>query len=69
MKVKALKVFYHDRLGKVGIGQEVDLPKDQVDMYLEKKAVEVYSTKVAEPKVEAVKETVEAVKATKVKAK
>jgi hypothetical protein len=38
-------------------------------MYLEKKAVEVYSTKVVEPKIEAVKETVEAVKATKTKAK
>jgi hypothetical protein len=69
MLVKTLKVIYHDRLGKVGIGQEVDLPKDQVDMYLEKKAVEVYSTKVVEPKIEAVKETVEAVKATKTKAK
>jgi hypothetical protein len=69
MLVKTLKVIYHDRLGKVGIGQQIDLPKDQVDMYLEKKAVEVYATKVAEPKVEAVKETVEAVKATKVKAK
>lgn len=63
MKVKALKVFYHDRLGRVNIGQEVDLPKDQVDMYLEKKAVEVYATKVAEPKVEEVK------KETKIKAK
>jgi hypothetical protein len=56
MLVKTLKVIYHDRLGKVGIGQQIDLPKDQVDMYLEKKAVEVYATKVAEPKVEEVKE-------------
>jgi hypothetical protein len=67
MLVKTLKVIYHDRLGKVGIGQQIDLPKDQVDMYLEKKAVEVYATKVEQPKVEAVKETVEAVKATKAK--
>jgi len=69
MKVKALKVFYHDRLGKVNIGQEVDLPQNQVNMYLEKKAIEVYATKVAEPKVEAVKEVVEAVKVTRTKAK
>ena len=55
MLVKALKVFFHDRLGRVEIGQEVDLPKDQAEMYLEKKAVEAYATKVAQPKVEEVK--------------
>lgn len=60
MLVKTLKVIYHDRLGKVGIGQQIDLPKDQVDMYLEKKAVEVYATKVAEPKVEEVKKETKA---------
>jgi hypothetical protein len=60
MLVKTLKVIYHDRLGKVKIGQQIDLPKDQVDMYLEKKAVEVYATKVAEPKVEEVKKETKA---------
>ena len=60
MLVKTLKVIYHDRLGKVGIGQQIDLPKDQVDMYLEKKAVEVYATKVAESKVEEVKKETKA---------
>lgn len=56
MLVKTLKVIYHDKLGKVAIGQEIDLPKDQVDMYVERKAVEVYATKVAQPVIEEVKE-------------
>ena len=46
MQVKTLKVIYHDKLGKIAIGQTVDLTDSQAQMYLERGAVELYETKV-----------------------
>jgi len=46
MKVKAIRKFYHDRLGKVMPGEIVELQEGQATMLLEQRAVERYATKV-----------------------
>jgi hypothetical protein len=46
MKVKALKRFYHDKLGRVSPGDIVELQEAQATMFLEQRAVERYATKV-----------------------
>lgn len=57
MQVKTLKTIYHDKLGKISAGSIVDLTPSQVEIYLERNAVEVYETKVVkqEPEVKAKK--------------
>lgn len=46
MKVKAIKKFYHDKLGKVMPGEIVELQESQATMLLEQRAVTRYATKV-----------------------
>jgi hypothetical protein len=46
MKVKALKTFYHDKLGKVRPGEFAEITPQQAKMFLEMGAVEIYETKV-----------------------
>lgn len=46
MKVKAIKKFYHDKLGRVMPGDIVELQESQAHLFLEQRAVERYATKV-----------------------
>jgi len=46
MKVKVIKKFYHDKLGRVLPGEIVELQEAQATMLLEQRAVERYATKV-----------------------
>ena len=46
MKVKAIRKFYHDKLGRVLPGDIVELQEAQATMLLEQRAVERYATKV-----------------------
>lgn len=55
MQVKTLKTIYHDKLGKVNPGQIIELNDSQVKIYLERNAVQVYSTKVVEEQPEEAK--------------
>lgn len=46
MKVEVLKTLFHDKLGKVAVGQVVEMNDSQAKMYLERGAVKHYATKV-----------------------
>ena len=46
MKVKAIRKFYHDKLGRVLPGDIVELQEGQATMLIQQRAVERYATKV-----------------------